>query len=606
MTDQSNGSDDNSQDGSALFRQHLSAMAQAVSKNSEDLERTKPIKRPGYAEGGDVEQAPGPGAGMDDIPGPDALSSASQPSGVPVFDPEGNPARIPQEQLQSAISQGYTEASPADVNEYHLQQRYGTPDEHLKAGIEGFGKGLLGPLSTAIERIAGVPAENIAGRQAANPGASAVGTGVGLIAPALLTAGASAAARAGVAGAGEAATALSAASKFTQAGMLERAGAAIVPEGASAIAKIGSTAAKGAIENALFQSGDEVSKYLMNDPSSASMAILDVGLSGVFGGVAGGALGTVPALWKASEGTKAGKMLHSITARLGGREGAIPDAVADALNKAGIDMTPEIRAGLLEDPAAREMFKTLEQSDTTTSGKEFQASLQNFRSQMQGRVSETLGRKLEDINPDLSHYDVGKKIGRTLASEYDKQISPLASEFDALRAKYGKTELGFALDAEAVKNAQDLGQQAVASAASGDVERASSLMEQAKDIMADAEKRKMPATAKMVDDVLGLAQSEGWASSPSSDIMREVNRITKELPLQKTIGDITNYIKEVGNSMQANPLNGAMSRAGGIIKSVLKNAEGAVIEREVGAAGGADACWRGTRPSAAPTPRRAN
>lgn len=79
--------------------------------------------------------------------------------------------------------------------------------------------------------------------------------------------------------------------------------------------------ARGAVklgaENALYQGGDEVSKMIQQDPNqSLQTALTNVGLAGLIGGAAGGALGTVSPLWKATVGDKAGNLVNDFKARM--------------------------------------------------------------------------------------------------------------------------------------------------------------------------------------------------------------------------------------------------------------------------------------------------
>ena len=129
------------------------------------------------------------------------------------------------------------------------------PGQTLKAGAEAVGRGLAGPLFTGAERLAGVSPAMIEARQREHPYVSTAGEIAGFAGPALATLGASALGQAGAAGT------LAAASRFTQAGALETLASRFVPEG---MGKIGSLAVKGAIENAAYQAGDEVSKQILH------------------------------------------------------------------------------------------------------------------------------------------------------------------------------------------------------------------------------------------------------------------------------------------------------------------------------------------------------
>jgi hypothetical protein len=108
------------------------------------------------------------------------------------------------------------------------------------------------------------------------------------------------------------------AAKMTQMGLVEAAAKKIVPAAGETLAsKIGTAAAKGAIENMLIAGSDEVSRMILEDPhQSAETAISIIGLSGALGGVLGGSLGAVSPLWKATIGDKASKLAADFRGRI--------------------------------------------------------------------------------------------------------------------------------------------------------------------------------------------------------------------------------------------------------------------------------------------------
>lgn len=133
--------------------------------------------------------------------------------------------------------------------------------------------------------------KDIIGRKEANPYTYAAGQGAGLLASALLP------------GAGAA-------------GLLEQ----VAKPVASIIEnRVLSAAAKGAIETAMVQSGDEISKNFAQDPhQTLGSAAVNVGLSGVLGGVLSGAVGAVSPLWKSKFGTSTTNALNDVINETGG------------------------------------------------------------------------------------------------------------------------------------------------------------------------------------------------------------------------------------------------------------------------------------------------
>lgn len=195
------------------------------------------------------------------------------------------------------------------------QLKYGSPVEQAKAAVEGLGQGVAGPLAPYAEEQLGVDPEDIRARAEANPVTHYGSEIAGLVAPAIATAGGSAATRLGLEGIGAALPALG---KLTQTGLMEAAVKKIVPEAGSTLAsQIGTGAAKAAIDNMMLAGSDETSRMILKDPDqSAQTAIASVGLSGLFGGALGGALGAVSHTWQSAFGNRASKVIADFKARI--------------------------------------------------------------------------------------------------------------------------------------------------------------------------------------------------------------------------------------------------------------------------------------------------
>lgn len=172
---------------------------------------------------------------------------------------QGQPASVPFDQLQDD------------------SEKYGSVGQQALAGVEGAAKGFLGPIATGAERLlseSGVPGlapEDQSGRESANPVTHGLAEAAGFGAGALT-------------GTGEAA-------------LLEGAGKLLAPT-AQSIVKIGSLAAKGAIEMGMLQGGDEISRRINEDPEqTAGSVIAHIGLSSLLGAGGSAALGTIFPKW---------------------------------------------------------------------------------------------------------------------------------------------------------------------------------------------------------------------------------------------------------------------------------------------------------------------
>lgn len=456
----------------------------------------------------------------------EAQQPAPESQLINVVDPEtGDIGSLPSHQLADAQAQGYSIASPDQVTEHLRQQKYGGAGQGLISGLEGAGEAASFGLSTELEKKLGVKPEDILGRREEHPVAHAVGQVAGLAGSSLIP------------GVGEA-------------NLLEKAGqAATEAVGLAApittIEKIGSAAVKGAVETGLFQSGDEVAKSLQGDPSSSvQSALLNVGLSSVLGAGLSGAVGAVPAAWKLGAESKTGKVLKLISDRLNGEATAVPSEVLDAVAKSGIQLPPELAARTIDDPVVQDFAKKLVQTDSTAAGLSYQNKFKQFSKDANDAAIRAFGKTPEELeaSPEFSEYEAGRKlVGSDLADEVKEKVDPLVSKFNELRENYGSLELPKSDPAKAIPSAVD----------------------------------------QMSQKVSDLIQQERWSISPSSDIMREANRVLTELPNLKTIGDIDSYISRIGENTY-DPMNASLTRAGSLMKNVLKESEADIIGSQIG------------------------
>lgn len=104
---------------------------------------------------------------------PDAPAQEAQGAPAPTQPNTPAPDFIPDSQFQSD------------------EDKYGGVGQTIAAGAEGLGRGLLGPIAPAIERMAGVPGQDIVGREQQHPIAKYGMEALGLGLPAIATAGAS-------------------------------------------------------------------------------------------------------------------------------------------------------------------------------------------------------------------------------------------------------------------------------------------------------------------------------------------------------------------------------------------------------------------------------
>lgn len=236
------------------------------------------------------------------------MAENTQPQMVNVVDPDTQQiGSIPAHQLEEAQSQGYEAASPEAVEQYFKEQKYGTPGQKLKTAAEGAASAATLGLSTGLETQLGVKPEDIQARREINPYSHMAGQVAGIAGTSFLPGlgEAGAATEAGV----KAINPLSAQSVMS--GLGERAAQSLGLEG------LGGAATKGAVENAIFQGGDEISRMFSHDPNqSIQTAAADVGLASLIGGGIGGTLGAGEQLWNAKFGGKTGQFIEDFRGRI--------------------------------------------------------------------------------------------------------------------------------------------------------------------------------------------------------------------------------------------------------------------------------------------------
>jgi hypothetical protein len=194
-------------------------------------------------------------------------------------------------------------------------QTYGTAGQQAITALEGFGQGVAGPLAPMAEEALGVDPKAILARRLANPITAGTAEIAGLVGPALLTGGASAAASTGAKLSTKGA--LAALAKYTQAGLVQKAANVVLPGAGTTLAgRIGIGAAKAALENGILSGSDEISKMVLNDPDqTAESAIAHIGLGAALGGVLGGTV-TSAGLALEKAGPKVSRFIENFKGRL--------------------------------------------------------------------------------------------------------------------------------------------------------------------------------------------------------------------------------------------------------------------------------------------------
>lgn len=359
---------------------------------------------------------------------------------VNVFDAENNPQNIPASELAKAKEIGYREASPEEVHQYKVDQKYGTPRQTAIGALEKLGQGAV-PFggTTALETKAfGVKPEDIQGREEAlGPVASGALEATGLIGSTFIPGG--------------------------QGALLEKIGAKVVPEalqGAGRIAKIGSAAVKGAAETAVYQGGVESHKMFMGDPhQTVGTAMSDIALSGLLGGGAGGAFGVVSPLWKETVGKKLGTFLNAIVRRSNGESISLAPEIEGALSSFGADVAPEIKSALSDNPEIINQWQKLQES-TTSPGLKAQQALRDFRKSASDNLVNSLGKSIDEIPllSDISDHEAGQLIQNKVSETVNEKLAPLAEKFENIKNEFSQIPVTNQIKSKLQQDLAEIGQ----------------------------------------------------------------------------------------------------------------------------------------------------
>lgn len=391
-------------------------------------------------------------------PTPVALPQADAPP-VNVFTPEGDLQSIDRGHLQTALGQGYREASPDEVDSHFQQEKYGTGVEQAKTALEGAGEAATFGLSSGIEKAFGVKDEDIRGRRAANPGVHALGQVGGLAATSLIP------------GLGEA----NAAKVMEATGLAAAKSLGLGAEGASLLSRVGAKSVSEATQMALFQGGDELSKLITNDPEqSVGSAAADVGLAGLIGGGVGAGLGVVSPLWKATVGDTVGKTMADFKGRmdfhlknpdpvtavheeLGAYYNAMRSAADEVYGATGLksqeiaklmpEMSPEIQAH------SNDLFgKARGLID------KMKADPESYSTAMVKRLDRIVTKAEGTLNPSLSPSEqlMGVKMPETTAAAHFDELNSLKQEVQEM-SKFGKRVTPGSAEAQVINEVKGLG-----------------------------------------------------------------------------------------------------------------------------------------------------
>lgn len=211
---------------------------------------------------------------------------------IVLADPNGQLQAVDPSEVRDAIEKGqYSVPDPQQIQEADLKAKYGTGSQQVLSGVEGLLKGATAGVFPGFGEKG--EAEE---RAKQNPWTHGIGEVGGLAGSLALAPEISAGKLLGAAG--EATT------------------GALGLAGETALGKVGQAAAQGAVEAGLYQTGNELSKVIADNPDSVQTAIANIGLTGLIGGGIGGVLGAANPLWEATSGSKLSQFIGDFKGRI--------------------------------------------------------------------------------------------------------------------------------------------------------------------------------------------------------------------------------------------------------------------------------------------------
>lgn len=303
------------------------------------------------------------------------------------------------------------------------QDKYGSVGQQVLTGVEGAAQGFASPLATGAEAaltqvgVPGLTPEDQSGREAANPWTHGLSEVAGFGAGALT-------------GTGEAA-------------LLEHVGQALVPT--ASLGRIGTVAARGAIEMGLIQGGDEISKRINNDPEQTVGSVAaHIGLSSLLGAAGGTAIGTIFPKWAAEHQETVEQGIQDIKNTI---SGSVTDQSANGPVEAIADNAPtstDLKSNDVAKVAQKNNWPVLEGMTTDNSYvKQAEDALLNGPPTVAGisrrkAYDEALGAVTSDVDQaaastsDLSETQVGQQMRDSIVQKLDQQYAPIKAMYAAI------------------------------------------------------------------------------------------------------------------------------------------------------------------------------
>jgi hypothetical protein len=502
---------------------------------------------------------------------------------VSVINPQGQFGTIDKAELEGALNQGYTLATPEQINKAQMVKRAGEGFEPALGTLESALSAATFGLSTQLEAASGVDPAEMEARREANPTLTGiVGPAIG-IAGSLLAAPEAGAVKA-IGGAAEATGGLAALGKYLPVNLAAKASEKIAEGVAPAIGKgvsiianpetrpvvnailkqAGSQAVGSSVEGALYGLGVAIDEHALGDPEALGDKLLahigfgsalGLGVGGIAGGI-GGAFGAMTAKQVQKDiaaASKAEAMTMTPTDAAKVTQGDFEQAVraSDIKGKEGILQELQKLAGI-KDLAkdAPELQKIAEELGLTV--QPFQVS--------GSKVVRRAGDFLLSGQPTFSSAQVVKEA----SANFEKAAKVAEQQITTGPGKLSEFEFG----------------REVKRLLTEDLEKRLSPIEELYQIIKDKQERialSKPDIQDIQKKILGL---EDVFKAPSFSASKAAkNLVTVDLPRQATLEDLRALRVRFSKNLQATA-SPDERRVYGIVTSTLKNIEDDIILRE--------------------------
>ena len=192
--------------------------------------------------------------------------------------------------------------------------------------------------------------------------------------------------------------------------------------------KIAQGGVQAGAEFAALQTSNEIANQINNPGEAMGQAAINIGLSGIIGGATGGVLGAASPLWQATFGNKTEGFLGLLKNKVDGVGLTVDSDLQTFLDNAeaqGVKIPDEIKAGLSNNPTARNIFKTLRDAGGTSS-EALIGAIEQTKQVAQDQIADVLGEN------GPSAFEAGESAKEALLSKAEELNNNVRSQYESV------------------------------------------------------------------------------------------------------------------------------------------------------------------------------